>query len=127
MLHDYRRENRYPLTGRAELTAGEEKLCCDVVDVSMGGLSIAVLPEQEELLHGHRSWNCHLDSPDLPAPIDCVVRVVRKRLLGDGVGLGCEIAAIDENDKVLLNAYRSLAIARENPRLWAKDKGVPHS
>lgn len=127
MLHDLRRENRYPMSGEATLSAGEKILTCKVLDVSLQGISVCVEPGMDALLQTHRTWHCHVESSDLPAPIDCLVRVVRQRPARDGIGFGCEIAAIDEQPSILLKAYRSLAIARDTPMLWRKKLAVETS
>lgn len=120
MLHNLRREERYPITGEAKLSAGGFTLAGEIVDISLGGIALRLDQEAALQLNGRKTWRCHVESPDLPAAVEFLVSVVRHRPWLGGLGLGCLITAIDERPLVFLKAYRSLAIARANPPVWRK-------
>lgn len=120
MLHNLRREDRYPMSGEVRLSAGGLSVAGEVVDISLNGIALRVDEAGAERLDGRKTWRCRVDSPDLPATAEFLVRVVRLRPTLGGLGLGCMITAIDERPLVFLKAYRSLAVARANPPVWRK-------
>lgn len=120
MLHNLRREDRYPLAGEARLSAGGHSLAGEIVDISLNGIALRLDQAAALQLNGRKTWRCQVESVDLPAPVEFLVRVVRQRVWLGGMGLGCLITAIDERPLVFLKAYRSLAVARANPVVWRK-------
>ena len=116
MLHDLRRSKRYALAGTATLYSGGQTITGLVVDISAGGVALQVEPENCPIVPSFRkTWLCRIDSPDLPAPLEFLVKVVRRANWREGSGIGCTITAINERDALVLKAYRALAIARANP------------
>lgn len=115
MLHNLRHDDRYPLAGEASLSAAGHTVTGEIVDISLGGIALRLDRAAALQLNGQKTWRCHVDSPDLPAAIEFLVRVIRQRTWLGGMGIACMITAIDERPLVFLKAYRSLAIARAHP------------
>ena len=115
MLHNYRKSKRFPITGQATLIAGNKAITGRIVDISALGVALAVDDADETTLNGRKTWLCRIESEDLPASIDFLVRVVRKNVWRHGLGLGCEITEIDNQPLVVLKAYRALALSRNTP------------
>lgn len=124
MLHNLRRESRYPMAGEVTLLAGDAAITGEVVDISLHGIAVRLEAADEVAFNAYRIWRCHIESPDLPAPVDCMVRVIRRRVWHGGLGVGCEITEIDARPLVLLKAYRTLAGARATPLVWRKKLAV---
>lgn len=120
MLHNLRREDRYPIAGEAWLSAGGFTVAGEVVDISLNGIALRVDEDGAQRLDGRKTWRCRVESRDLPATVDFLVCVVRQRAWLGGLGLGCMITAIDERPLVFLRAYRTLAVARANPPVWRR-------
>jgi len=123
MLHNYRRSKRFPITGKATLTAGSKAITGRIVDISALGVALAVDDADETTLSGRKTWLCRIESDDLPAPVDFLVRVVRKNVWRHGLGLGCEITEIDNQPLVVLKAYRALALSRATPLIMKQSSG----
>lgn len=119
MLHNLRREDRYPIAGEAKLSAGGFTVAGEIVDISLNGIALRLDQEAALQLDGRKTWRCHVESRDLPAAAEFLVRVVRQQVWLGGMSLGCLITAIDERPLVFLKAYRTLAIARANP-VWRR-------
>lgn len=120
MLHNLRREDRYPIVGEARLSAGGRSLAGEIVDISLNGIALRLDQEAALQLNGRKTWRCQVESSDLPATVEFLVCVVRQRTWLGGMGIGCLITAIDERPLVFLKAYRSLAIARATPLSWRR-------
>lgn len=116
MLHDIRKNPRYSLRGTAILCSDDETIVGRVVDISRGGLALAVDQGSPGAGGWRRTWLCRIQAEDLPDTLVLLVRMVRASAWQHGYGLACAISAINRRDVVLLSAYRALALARGNPR-----------
>lgn len=113
MRHDLRRAERLPLAGMAELIAGDTRLAGDILDISPRGIGLAVHRVDIDHLTPHRTWLCRVVAADLAAPLEFLVRAVRRKQRGFGIEVGCEITVIDVKPLGLLHAFRALYKARE--------------
>ncbi|MBI2308015.1 MAG: PilZ domain-containing protein [Rhodocyclales bacterium] len=112
MRHDLRRAERLPLAGMAELIAGDRRLAGNIIDISPKGIAVAVHRDDIARLTPRQTWMCRVVAADLPAPVQFLVRAVRRKERGFGVEVGCEITVIDVKPLGLINAFRALYKAR---------------
>lgn len=112
MRHDLRKAERLPLAGMAELIAGELRLAGNIIDISPKGIGLAVHRDDVQHLTPRQTWLCRVVAADLPAPVEFLVRAVRRKERGFGVEVGCAITVIDVKPLGLINAFRALYKAR---------------
>lgn len=112
MRHDLRISERLPLAGMAELIAGDSRLAGEIVDISPKGIAFTVHRHDLERIGLGRTWLCRVVSGDLPAPVEFLVKAVRRKQRGFGVEVGCSITVIDVKPLGLINAFRALYKAR---------------
>ena len=112
MRHNLRTAERLPLEGIAELIAGEVRLAGSIIDISPKGIAVAVHRDDVAHLTPRQTWLCRVVAADLPAPVQFLVRAVRRKERGFGVEVGCEITVIDVKPLGLINAFRALYKAR---------------
>ncbi|HEX5804570.1 MAG TPA: PilZ domain-containing protein [Azospira sp.] len=112
MRHDLRKTERLPLAGMAALIAGDVQLAGQIVDISPKGIALTVHKDDLPRLDLARTWLCRVVSTDLPAPVEFLVRAVRRKQRGFGVEIGCAITVIDVKPLGLINAFRALYKAR---------------
>lgn len=113
MIHNLRETERFPLVGKAELSAGDSRVYGWLLDVSKEGLAFVITPKNIESVAHKQTWLCRISSADLPAPVTLAVRIQRSRIRGYGVEVGCRIAASSRRNSAMLRAYGALAKARE--------------
>lgn len=116
MRYNLRHNNRYFLTGQARLESLNQVVEANLVDVSLGGIGLAIDSLWQSPANMRRTWLCTVSSPDLPQDIRCLVRMVRRNTARSSTVLGCLIVDIDDQNLALLKAFRALAMARGNPR-----------
>ena len=115
MLHNYRTSPRLYMDGEATLRSRQVVIAGEVADISLSGVALR-LARDFQIPSGMRStWLCLLTSPDLPADLCFLTRVVRLQLRRSHYFLGCRIIDIDSENSRKLRAYRALALARGNP------------
>lgn len=113
MIHNLRTSERLPLSGKVELLSGGSRVCGRLVDISLGGIAIAIAPEMQPSIAARHIWLCRIESNDLPASAAFLVKVLREKTHGYKVELGCRIASISEKSLAFVRAYRALARARD--------------
>ncbi len=120
MVHNLRRNQRYPLQARVELIAADISVPGAVLDISMSGAAFHLADEYRSVIDGRNTWVCRLHSDDLPTDIAFVAKVIRQHNAPDGTKLACQIRAIAKRHLACLQAYRTLAVARMAPPSWKR-------
>lgn len=105
MINDLRNGQRFAMHGMAALVGQNRSLVGHVADISHSGIALNLHGHQPATADGRKSWLCRIVSPELPEPMEFVVRFVRPRHARHGHGLACAIADIDEKNRALLDAF----------------------
>lgn len=112
MIRDLRRTERSPLRAKVQLLGGNARIDGELIDISTGGVALAVSPEVDRSIGLRKTWLCRIDSADLPDATAFLVKVLRKRKSGARLELACQVAAINDQALAFIKAYRALAKAR---------------
>lgn len=110
-----RRSERYRTIGKATLTAVGRHLTGSIYDLSMQGVGILLDHATTQLISQRMTWICRVEAPDMPAPVDLLIRVTRQRNWRGGSELGCQIVAVNERSARLLRAFSAYARTRKAP------------
>lgn len=112
MSLERRRNQRYDLIGTIRMEIGREIHTFPLTDLSRTGVGIAI---DVRLLgpkpHG-QVWHCHIESPDLAAPIEAFVSVMRIRHFQGKDLVGLRFESIDDEHLRIVRAYETLARTR---------------
>lgn len=115
MLHNYRINPRFHLAGEAILRSRQVAFAGEVVDISLSGIAVRVSPGFRVNSGLRSTWLCQVSSPDLPAELVFLLRIVRLQKRRSDSFIGCRIIDINDDNSRKLKAYRALAMARGNP------------
>lgn len=107
MMQDLRESERYSMHGMAALVGDGQCLIGHVSDISGNGIALNIHGRQGTATDIRKTWLCRVISPELPETLEFIVKVVRPRAAPGGYGLGCTIAAIDDKDRAVLEAFQS--------------------
>ncbi|MBI2305783.1 MAG: PilZ domain-containing protein [Rhodocyclales bacterium] len=106
MRHDVRQCERYPVWGMAALIGSDKSLLGQVANISGTGIGLSLNYEREASGSLRNTLLCRVVSPDFPDTLEFLVKVVRKHVSSRGYDLGCAIAAINEKDLAMLEAFQ---------------------
>ena len=118
-MRERRRDNRFHLKGRVQLDIGGQHFEFPTADISVSGvgvmLDVAVLGGKPTGLVGI----CQIESPDLAAPVEAYVSIMRIRRVGHQHLVGLRFESISDEQLRIIRAYETLAKAREKSRHFA--------
>ena len=113
LRNNQRAADRYRAKGSVVLKNGDKILQGNIYDLSMNGLSMMVEFMPSFKISSATHWLCHINSKDLPCPVEFIARVVRQRKWNNGAELGCQIVLIDHKPLRALSAFRTLSKLRK--------------
>lgn len=110
-MRERRRNHRRHLLGRVRLELGDKVFEFPAADISVSGVGVLLdLPVVGERPHGQVGI-CLIDSPDLAAPVEAYVSVMRIRKVGERHLLGLRFESISDEQLATIQDYEN---ARES-------------
>ncbi len=112
MSLERRRNQRFDLIGVVRMDIGEQIHELPATDLSRTGVGIAIdLSLLGPKPHG-QVWHCIIESPDLAAPVEAYVSVMRIRHVRGKDLVGMRFESIDDDNLRIVHAYETLAKIR---------------
>lgn len=114
MSFERRRNKRFDLIGTVRMDIGNKTHELPATDLSRTGVGIALdLSLLGPKPHG-QVWHCIIESPDLAAPVEAYVSVMRIRHFAGKDLVGMRFESIDDENLRVVKAYETLARIREH-------------
>jgi len=106
-VRERRRALRRHLSGKVTLQLGQKLHEFPAADISVSGVGVVL----DVAVFGPKPAGevgfCHIESPDLPQPIEAYVSIMRIRHVGQQYLLGLRFESIDDEQLAIVKAYQA--------------------